>query len=94
MTRELCRDLLGQLKKRHLDPVLQQLQGEPEAKLSVDDIIGAYGRFKADYDNNEIRGAKHVIAAVFSEFHEVSYFNNTIIIIIIIKAKRLQKRFI
>lgn len=86
MTGKFCKDLLGQLKNRNLDPVLQQLQGEAGAKLSFGDIVGAYGRIEGDYDN-KARGAKDVIAAVFYEFHEVSYFSNTIIIIIIIKRK-------
>jgi len=68
LTRELCNDLLVQLKQRHLDPVLLQLRGKEGAKLSFEDIIGGYNRIKADYEDSAI-GAKDVIAAVFFEFH-------------------------
>ena len=71
LTRELCNDLLVQLKQRHLDPVLLQLRGKEGAKLSFEDIIGGYNRIKADYEDSAI-GAKDVIAAVFFEFHPVS----------------------
>ena len=40
-------------------------------KLSFDDIIGRYNRIKDEYVKSAI-GAKHVIAAVFFEFHPVS----------------------
>ena len=71
LTREFCNDLLGQLKQRHLDPVLSQLRGKEGAKLSFEDIIGGYNRIKEDYEDSAI-GAKDVIAAVFFEFHPVS----------------------
>ena len=71
LTRELCNDLLIQLKQTHLDPVLQQLQRKDGAKMSFEDIIGKYNQIKEDYDKTAI-GAKDVIAAVFFEFHPVS----------------------
>ena len=72
-TRQVCRDLLVQLKKRHLDPVLQQLQGKAGAKVSFDDIIGGYERIKDDYETHAT-GAKDVITAVFYEFHPVRIY--------------------
>lgn len=70
MTREFCNSLLSQLKEKHLDPVLQQLQGKEAAKISFDDIIGGYNKIQEDYKNSAI-GAKDVTAAVFAEFHPV-----------------------
>lgn len=72
-TRQFCKDLLGQLKRRHLDPVFQQLQGREAAKLSFDDIIGGYQRIKDDYHKSAI-GAKDVIAKVFVELHAVRHY--------------------
>lgn len=69
-TRRSCKDLLGQLKRTHLDPVLQQLKGKEAAKVSFDDVIDGYTRIKDDY-HKSAKGAKDVIAAVFFEFHPV-----------------------
>lgn len=69
-TRQFCKDLLGQLKRTHLDPVLQKLQGKEAAEVSFDDVISGYSRIKDDY-HNSAKGAKDVIAAVFFEFHPV-----------------------
>ncbi|XP_068715181.1 guanylate-binding protein 6-like isoform X2 [Montipora foliosa] len=67
-TRQYCKDLLGQLKRNHLDPVLQKLQGKEAARVSFDDVIIGYTRIKDDYYKSA-KGAKDVIAAVFFEFH-------------------------
>lgn len=69
-TRKCCEDLLVQLKRKHLDPVLQQLQGTDGSKLSFDDIIGVYHLIKDDYDARAV-GAKDAIAAAFFDFHPV-----------------------
>ena len=70
-TTQSCKDLLGQLKRTHLDPVLQKLQGKDAAEISFDDVISGYTRIKDDY-HNSAKGAKDVIAKVFFEFHPVS----------------------
>lgn len=70
MTREFCNNLLGMLKKQHLDPVLQQLQRKEGAKLSFHEIIGKYNLIKDDYHTSAI-GANDEIEAVFFEFHPV-----------------------
>ena len=70
LTRELCNRLLIQLKEKHLEPVLRQLQGKEAAKMSFDEIIDGYNHIKEDYHNSAL-GAKDVIAAVFFEFHPV-----------------------
>ncbi|XP_078366581.1 uncharacterized protein LOC144650716 isoform X2 [Oculina patagonica] len=67
-TRQFCKDLLGKLKRIHLDPVLQKLQGKEAAEVSFDDVISGYSRIKDDY-HSSAKGAKDVIAAVFFEFH-------------------------
>ena len=68
----ICKDLLDQLKRRHLDPLFQQLQGRGAAKVSFDDIIGGYQRIKDEYYESAI-GAKDVIAKVFLELHAVRH---------------------
>ena len=72
-TRQFCKDLLSQLKRRHLDPVFQQLQERGAAKVSFDDIISGYQRIKDEYNESAI-GAKDVIAKVFVELHAVRHF--------------------
>lgn len=76
-TRKYCKDLLGQLKRTHLDPVLQRLRGKEAAKVSFDDVIDGYTRIKDSYYKSA-KGAKDAIAAVFFEFHPVRnpYFMN------------------
>ena len=61
-----------QLKRKHLDPVLQQLQGRNGSKLSFDDIIGVYHLIKEDYEARAV-GAKDAIAAAFFDFHHVRH---------------------
>lgn len=69
-TKESCKELLVQLKKRHLDPVMERLQRREGAKLSFEDIINAYDKIKDDY-RKLAKGAEDVIAAVFFEYHRV-----------------------
>ena len=71
LTRERCNNLLCQLKREHLNPVLQQLQEYDGSNLSFDDIIGVYHRIKDSYERQAV-GAKDVIAATFFNFHPVS----------------------
>ncbi|CAH3030960.1 unnamed protein product, partial [Pocillopora meandrina] len=67
-TREACDALLKQLKKQHLDPILDQLHGKEGAKVMFDDIVAGYKKIEQDY-KARATGAKQVCAAVFSEFH-------------------------
>ena len=69
-TRQDCNVLLVQLKKRHLDPVLQQLKGREGAKVTFQDIVDGYSKIKDDYEKLA-KGAKDTIAATFFEFHPV-----------------------
>lgn len=73
LTKQSCERLLLHLKRKHLDPVLQQLQGRDGSKLSFDDIIGVYHLIKDDYDARAV-GAKDAIAAAFFDFHPVRNF--------------------
>lgn len=73
-TREFCNDLIEQLKKRHLVPVLQQLKGNKAAMLSFQDITDAYDQLKENYERLAI-GAKDTIAAVFFELNLVRVEN-------------------
>lgn len=70
LTIQFCKDLLQQLKTQHLDPVFQRLQAKGGAKVSFDDITGAYLRIKDIY-GKEAKGAKDTISSVFCDFHPV-----------------------
>ena len=70
-TREACDALLKQLKKQHLDPILDQLHGKEGAKVMFDDIVAGYKKIEQDY-KARATGAKQVCAAVFFEFHPVN----------------------
>lgn len=70
VTRQGCKALLSDLKRRHLDPVFEQLLGKEAVKVSFEDIIGGYQRIKDDYHKSAI-GAEDVIAIVFVELHKV-----------------------
>ncbi|XP_068722035.1 guanylate-binding protein 6-like [Montipora capricornis] len=67
LTRAACVSLLKNLKEEHLDPVLARLR-EEGARMSFDDIIQGYKRIEQDF-NADAKGAKHVCAEVFYEFH-------------------------
>ena len=69
-TRDSCNDIIENLRKQHLDPVLQQLNGEDAANLSYQDITDAYDRLKEDYERFAI-GAQDVIAKVFFDLQLV-----------------------
>ena len=47
-TREACDALLKQLKKQHLVPILDQLQGKEGAKVMFDDIVAGYKKIEQD----------------------------------------------
>ena len=70
LTRQACDALLKELKKEHLDPVLDRLLGQGGAEVSFDDIIQGYERIKQSFDARA-PGAKDVCAAMFYEFHPV-----------------------
>ena len=67
LTRQFCDDLLLQLKTKHLDPVIEQLQGR-EGFDSFDDMLHVYRQIKDDYETSAL-GAKDAIAEAFSDFH-------------------------
>ena len=69
-TKEACKEILVQLKRLHLDPVLERLKGREGAKVSFQNITNAYDGIKDDY-GKKAKGAKDVIAAVFFEYHRV-----------------------
>lgn len=69
-TKETCKELLVQLKKRHLDPPSRPCNLSMTAKLSFEDIINAYDEIKDDY-RKLAKGAEDVIAAVVFEYHRV-----------------------
>ena len=76
LTRQACDALLKELKKEHLDPVLERLHGQGGAEVSFDDIIQGYERIKQGYEAGA-SGAKDVCATMFFEFHPVNEICNT-----------------
>ena len=70
LTRHSSENLLADLKKIYLDPVLEKLLGEEGGKVSFEDIIGGYQRVKDDFHQRAV-GAENVIAAVFLKLYEV-----------------------
>ena len=90
LTRQFCDDLLLQLKTKHLDPVIEQLQGREDSKLSFDDILSVYRHIKDDYEA-ESRGAKDAIAEAFSDFHRVRRHN---CILIVLHTFKIDPEFI
>ena len=58
-------------QKKHLDPILDQLQGKEGAEVLFDDIVAGYKNIKQDY-KARVTGAKQVCAAVSFEFHPVN----------------------
>ena len=69
-TRQLCKQLLDQLKKRHLDPVIKQLHGKTGAAVSFNTINAAFTKIEHDLQET-VTGNKDVIASLFSEFQQV-----------------------
>lgn len=71
ITREVCKQLLDQLKQRHLNPVLQKLRDKEGGKLvSYADVTEGYDRIEEEYKKSA-RGAKDTISEVYSKFHPV-----------------------
>ncbi|XP_022777648.1 guanylate-binding protein 2-like [Stylophora pistillata] len=68
LTKEGCENLLSELKKKHFDPIIEQLQGRDGSKLTFGYIQRGYLHIKDDYDA-KAKGAKDAIAAAFAEFH-------------------------
>ena len=84
LTRQFCDDLLLQLKSKHLDPVIEQLQGREGSKLSFEDILRVYRRIADDYEASAF-GAKDAIAEAFFDFHPVRSHYRILIVLQILK---------
>lgn len=76
LTRKDCDALLKDLKKEHLDPVLERLYRQGKAEVSFHDIIQGYERIKQGYEARAT-GAEDVCATIFFEFHLVNEIFNT-----------------
>lgn len=70
-TEACCVQLLKELKKSILDPVLKRLRGPEGSKMQFSDVVSAYNQIQDSY-TAKARGAKDVQATVFMNFHPVS----------------------
>ena len=73
LTEEFCNNLLSELRRKHLHPLLQQLQGHGDPNFCLQDIRRAYDCIKSNYDRKAY-GEKEVIAGAFLKFQTVSSF--------------------
>ena len=73
LTKELCNKLLSELRRKHLHPLLQQLQGYRDTNFCLQDIKRAYHCIKTNY-YRKAYGEKEVIAEAFLKFQTVSSF--------------------
>ena len=69
-TKEGCQYLLHDLKRKHLDPILQQLTGPMGASVSFDQIEDSFLTIERDF-KKLARGAKDVSAQEFFKFQPV-----------------------
>lgn len=72
-TKEDCRDLLPDLKRKHLDPILQQLTGPMCASVSFDQLQDSFLAIESDFKKLS-RGAKDVCAHEFFNFQQVCVY--------------------
>ena len=70
LTKDTCEQLLLQLKKDILDPVLAQLTCAQASSLTFEDIVQAYDLIESEYKKH-VRGAEDVCASVFADFQPV-----------------------
>ncbi|KAJ7380871.1 hypothetical protein OS493_004454 [Desmophyllum pertusum] len=68
-TRHSCKDLLRELKTRHLDPVLKSISGSCETRASYADITNGLKTIKKEFHKKAV-GAKDIKAEVFFEFNQ------------------------
>ncbi|XP_020604337.1 guanylate-binding protein 2-like [Orbicella faveolata] len=66
-TKEGCQELLQDLRKKHLDPILQRLTGPNGAAVSFDQIEGSFLAIERDF-KKLARGARDVCAQEFYKF--------------------------
>ncbi|XP_067054290.1 guanylate-binding protein 2-like [Acropora muricata] len=67
-TRQSCDALLKDLKKEHLDPVLDRLHGQGGVEVSFGEIIRGFESITQGF-RARATGAKDVCAAMFYDFH-------------------------
>ena len=76
LTRQACDALVKNLKKEHLDPLINRLLEQGGAEVSSDDIYQECERIKQDF-YARATGAKDVCATMFFEFSLVNEICNT-----------------
>ncbi|KXJ09693.1 guanylate-binding protein 6 [Exaiptasia diaphana] len=67
-TETFCTQLIKELKRTILDPVLARLHSQEGSKMQRSDIVDAYHEVEQKYSSNA-RGAKDVKTSVFMNFH-------------------------
>lgn len=70
LTKEGCQRLLQDLRKKHLDPILQRLNGPMGSSVSFDQIKESFLAIERDF-KKLARGAKDVCAQEFFKFQPV-----------------------
>ena len=70
LTKDMCEQLLFDLKKEILDPVLAQLTSAQASSLTFESIVQAYDLIESKYKKHA-RGAEDVCASVFADFQPV-----------------------
>ena len=71
MTKLACKNLLEELKQKHVDPVVKKLRGTDRTSWSFKGIDNGISRIEREYGNRAV-GARKVRAEVFHEFHKVT----------------------
>ena len=69
-TKEGCQNLLNDLKRKHLDTILQRLNGPMGASVSFDQIENSLLAIESDFRKLS-KGAKDVCAQEFFKFQPV-----------------------
>ena len=69
-TQEGCQELLQDLRKMHLDPILQRLTGPNGAAVSFDQIEGSFLAIERNF-KKLAKGARDVCAQEFFKFQPV-----------------------
>ena len=69
-TKETCQKLLHDLRKKHLDPILQRLSGPMGASVSFDQIEDSFMAIERDF-KKLAKGAKDVCGQEFFNFQPV-----------------------
>lgn len=69
LTQKSCDELLKKLKGKHLDPVFERVRGPDGAKVKYSEIIDAWNKIKAGFNNKAV-GPSDIRADAFFKFNQ------------------------